>query len=73
MNLQYKALSEYKYTGRNPDRRLELDKHFTTYAIANHLLSKSLMSLKYYREAKFYLNKAQVTVTKCLNEPKKEL
>ena len=31
------------------------------------------MNLKYYREAKFYLQRAQITVTKCLNEPKKDL
>jgi len=47
-----KPLSEYKYNGKNRDVMLEKDKQFTTYAISNHLIAKSLMNLKYYREAK---------------------
>lgn len=52
---------------------LERDKQFTTYGIANHLLAKALLNLQYYKEARFYLNKASVAINKCLNQPKREL
>ena len=45
----------------------------TTYAIANHLLAKSLISLHYFREAKVFLGKASTVVNKVLNTRKFDL
>ena len=45
----------------------------TTYAIANHSVAKALLNLHYFKEARFFLLKAQTTVYKCLNESKREL
>jgi len=68
-----KPLSDYRYTGKNKEMGLERDKQMTTYAIANHSVAKALLNLHYYKEARFFLQKAQITVNKCLNEPKREL
>ena len=49
------------------------EKDLTTYAIANHLLAKSLISLNYFREAKVFLAKASTIVNKLLNTRKYDL
>ena len=49
------------------------EKSLTTYAIANHLLAKSLISLNYLREAKVFLAKASTIVNKVLNTRKYDL
>ena len=49
------------------------EKNLTTYAIANHLLAKSLISLHYLREAKVFLGKASTVVNKVLNTKKLDL
>lgn len=51
----------------------EKDKQFTTYAIANHLVGKALLNLQYFKEARYFLQKASTACTKCLNVPKKDL
>ena len=52
---------------------LKREKQLTTYAIANHLLAKSLITLQYYREAKVFLGKASTIVSKALNQKKPDL
>lgn len=37
----------------------EIDKALTTYSISLHLLGKNLANLKYFKEAKVFLGKAQ--------------
>ena len=49
------------------------EKQLTTYAIANHLLAKSLITLQYYREAKVFLGKASTIVSKALSTRKLDL
>ena len=49
------------------------EKDLTSYAIANHLLAKSLISLHYLREAKVFLGKASTIVNKVLNTRKYDL
>jgi hypothetical protein len=68
-----KPLSDYKYTGKNRELSQERDKQLTTYAIANHSIAKALLNLHYFKEARFFLLKAQTCVNKCLNEPRREL
>ena len=43
------------------------------YAIANHLMAKSLTSLHYFREAKVFLGKASTVVNKVLNTKRHDL
>ena len=62
-----------KYRGENKKVMAEREKNMTTYAIANHLLAKSLISLHYLREAKVFLGKASTVVNKVLNTKKLDL
>jgi tetratricopeptide (TPR) repeat protein len=68
-----RPLQDYRYTGKQREVMEEKDKQFTTYAIANHLIAKSLMNLQYFKEARHFLQKASTAVSKCLNQPKKDL
>jgi tetratricopeptide (TPR) repeat protein len=68
-----RPLQEYKYNGKNRDIMEEKDKQFTTYAMANHAVAKALMNLQYFKEARYFLNKASTAVNKCLNVPKRDL
>lgn len=67
------ALLALKYRGSNKKVMAEREKDLTTYAIANHLLAKSLISLHYLREAKVFLGKASTIVNKVLNTRKYDL
>ena len=67
------ALLSLKYKGANKNLQVEREKNLTTYAIANHLLAKSLISLHYLREAKVFLGKASTIVNKVLNTRKYDL
>ena len=57
----------------NKEALMKREKQLTTYAIANHLLAKSLITLKYYREAKVFLGKASKIVQQALNLKKIDL
>ena len=56
------SIESLRYKGMNKEALMKREKQLTTYAIANHLLAKSLITLKYYREAKVFLNKASKVV-----------
>ena len=62
-----------KYRGENKKIMADREKNLTTYAIANHLLAKSLISLHYLREAKVFLGKASTVVNKVLSTKKLDL
>lgn len=67
------SLLSLKYRGENKSMMASREKALTTYAIANHLLAKSLISLHYLREAKVFLGKASTVVNKVLNTRKYDL
>ncbi|CDW88809.1 UNKNOWN [Stylonychia lemnae] len=68
-----KPLAEYKFFGTDPVKILEFDKIMTSYAISLHLLGNNLANLKYIKEAKVFLTKAQYVTNNMLNKPKPDL
>lgn len=64
---------EYRYTGKVREVLVERENQLTTLAIANHLVGKALMNLKYYGLASHYLDRAGLIVGKVMNFPKRDL
>ena len=68
-----RPLAEYKFFSHDDEKMNEYDKQLTSYAISLHLLGKNLANLKYFKEAKVYLSKANYVATHMLIKPKPEL
>jgi len=68
-----RPLAEYKMLGTDPQRRSDYDKKVTTYAIALHLLGKNLANLKFMKEAKVFLNRANYVSLSLMLKQKPDL
>jgi len=64
-------LPKTKYTGRDPDRMKDNDKHMTSYAISMHILGKNLLMLNFLKESKHFITKAHYVITKMLVQGRK--
>lgn len=69
----YKQQIQKNGTKSNGGKMQEHDKMMTTYSICLHLLGKNLANLKYFKESKVFLQRAQYVASHLTTQPKEDL